>query len=254
MRAVNLVPKDLRSAGAAGGGSGSPAGAYAVLAALGLLVVLAATWAVSARQVDDRRAEVARLDAEAQAAEAQVQGLAGYEETVAVAKARRTALVGLANGRFDWADALREVSRTVPKGAWLTKVAGTVSPGVTVEGAGSNPLRASTPTPAIEILGCTPSHDDVARLMARLRAMDGVQKVSLSTSEKSDQGSAGGSAGSARGGGDDCRMGSDRIPQFNMVVFFKAPAAAAGTTAAGTTGAAAAAAPAPAAPAPGGAK
>jgi Tfp pilus assembly protein PilN len=240
MRAVNLLPADLRSA-ASSGSSGSPVGSYAVLGALALLVVIAATWAVSARQVDDKRAEVARLDAEAQAAEAQVQNLAGFEETLSVANARKKVVSDLAKGRVDWADTLREISRTVPKTAWITQMAATTAPGVSVEGPG-NPLRGTVPSPAVEILGCSPNQDDVARLMTRLRAMDGVEKVGLASSEKSDTSSTTGAApASGDSSSEDCRQGTSTIPQFNMVIFLRNPAGApaATTTAAAATGAAA---------------
>ena len=238
MKAVNLLPADLRSA-ASSGSSGSPVGSYAVLGALALLVVVAATWAVSARQVDDKRAEVARLDAEAQAAEAQVQNLAGFEETLSVANARKKVVSDLAKGRVDWADTLREISRTVPKTAWITQMAATTAPGVSVEGPG-NPLRGTVPSPAVEILGCSPNQDDVARLMTRLRAMDGVDKVNLASSEKAE-GATGGAAPAGGDSGEDCRQGTSTIPQFNMVIFLRNPAGApaAATTPAAATGAAA---------------
>ena len=243
MKAVNLLPADLRSAGSSGA-SGSPLASYAVLGALAVLVVLATTWSLSARQVNDRRAEVARLDAEAADAEAKAASLSGFEQTVAVAKSRRKAVADVAKARVDWAAALQEVSRTLPENAWLTSAAATTAPGVSVEGTG-NPLRAGTPSPAIEIVGCTRKQDEVARLMARLRAMDGVEKVGLSQSQKTDAKVSGGTATSSDG---DCRMGSSQYPQFNMVLFLRPPAGSATTAAAPAPGAPAAPATPAAAP------
>ena len=70
-----------------------------------------------------------------------------------------------------------------------------------------------------------------------MRALPGVQRVTLSASEKADSGGGGGGQG---GGSDDCRNGSDRFPQFAMVIFFQPLAQA--QSAATQTGAAPAAA------------
>jgi hypothetical protein len=67
--------------------------------------------------------------------------------------------------------------------------------------------------PAIELKGCTTSQDSVARMMTAMRQISGVQRVSLSSSEKGE--------GS---GGAGCSADS---PVFSMTVFFKAPAGAA---------------------------
>lgn len=234
MRAVNLLPADLRRAGS-GGGSGSSAGAFALLGALAVAVLIVGLWAVSARQVKDREAEVATLNAEAAAAETQAANLAGYEATVKVAKQRRTSVVGLIEKRFDWSEAFEEVSRTVPENVWMTTMVGTAVPGIAVEGGAGNATRAAHNGPAIELTGCTTSQDQVAALMARLRSMKGVSRVGLSTSEKSD--ASGGGAPSDGKGSTDCTMGSNQRPKFSLVIFYgeSAPAANAAGAAAGQT-------------------
>ena len=107
-----------------------------------------------------------------------------------------------------------------------------MQPGVTVEG-DSDPLRSALPVPAIELRGCTRTQSDVATMMASMRRIEGVQRVSLSSSEKSDSSSSDGACAADR-------------PAFSMTVFFNAVTAPAapGT---GATGAAAAGATAPAA-------
>ena len=47
-----------------------------------------------------------------------------------------------------------------------------------------DPLRGSIQAPAISLAGCAPSQPAVARMLSRLRAVDGVTRVSLSKSEK----------------------------------------------------------------------
>jgi Tfp pilus assembly protein PilN len=219
MKAVNLLPSDLRRAGASAG-SDSGMGAYLLLGILAVAVVVMATWAVSAREVRNQEADVARLTAEAQSAEQQAAGLAGYRQTVKIAQDRETTVEGLASSRFDWARALRELSTTMPSDTYVTTMAASTSPAVAVGGSGGS-TRGSLALPAIEISGCAPTQDDVARLMTRLRGMDGVEQVSLGSSEKADTAGASGSSGASGGGVTDCRQGSDRIPQFNLVVFYK---------------------------------
>jgi hypothetical protein len=91
----------------------------------------------------------------------------------------------------------------------------------------TDPLRASLQSPAIELVGCTTSQDKVASVISSLRRIDGVQRVSLSSSEKlTAAGSSGKSSGSSDSAGatsNDCRNGNGRFPQFSMTLFFNTP-------------------------------
>jgi Tfp pilus assembly protein PilN len=220
MKAVNLLPADARRS------SGGVA-AYAVLGVLGLLLLLVTVATLTDRQVADQRAELERVRTEATAAETRVKALSRYTAFADLRAKRVETVTSLAKSRFNWASSLREVSRTIPAGTSLSSLRGTVAPGVAAEGA-SDPLRGSLPVPALELSGCTRSQDSVARMMTAMRQISGVQRVSLSSSEK---GEGGGDAG--------CSSGQ---PVFSMTVFFKAPAgsAAAGGQAAGAGAASAA--------------
>jgi hypothetical protein len=100
---------------------------------------------------------------------------------------------------------------------------------VSVGGGGGSSLRGALDVPAIEIQGCTTSQASVAKIMARLRLIDGVQRVSLEDSTRNatstDTSASGGPSGapSGAGGGGDCRGGSSHFPLFNVVVFYDAP-------------------------------
>ena len=77
----------------------------------------------------------------------------------------------------------------VPANASLTSLLATAAPGSSVAGGGgggsnTGTLRGDITAPAFQISGCTASHDDVARLMSRLRLINGVQRVTLSDSVK----------------------------------------------------------------------
>lgn len=239
MKAVNLIPTDVprgaRSKGAAFV-SGGPVGAYVVLALLALGVMFAGAWAITTKQLADKQSELARVEREAQGAEAQTNALKSYTEFAVLASARVETVGGLLDGRFDWAHSLREVARVVPSQIDLTSLVGTVSPTSSVQGAGGASLRTALPVPAVDLIGCAKSQADVARLLARLRTIDGVQRVTLASSEKSD---------AAAGGDTDCRA-TEKMPQFQVTVFYKAPdgiVPAAGAAAASSSNTAAAAAP-----------
>ena len=131
----------------------------------------------------------------------------------------------------------------MPAGTSLTGLRATVSPSVSVGGT-TDPLRQSLSVPAIELNGCATSQDGVAEVLAAMRRIDGVQRVSLSSSERNAKG-VGGSSGSATpGAGSDCRAGSFKRAAFSMTVFYDAPAtpasAATGTPATGAAAATAA--------------
>jgi hypothetical protein len=73
--------------------------------------------------------------------------------------------------------------------------------------------------------GCTKTQDDVARLMSRLRLINGVTRVTLSDTQKQDAAQAAVAVAGATGAGaTNCGTGT---PSFDLVIFFK-PIAGAG--------------------------
>jgi Tfp pilus assembly protein PilN len=229
MRAVNLIPADELRAGRGGHSGGA---AYALLAALAVLVAMAAGWSHLGRSAADKKAEVASVSAQADVAEARAGELKSFSAFESLRDNRTATVRNVVAGRFDWPHALREVARTMPSRAWATSLRATVSPNVSVEGT-ADPLRSALPLPAIELSGCAMSQRDVAATISAMRRIDGVQRVSLSSS-----GSAG--AGSTDACGDGTATAA---APFSMTVFFHAPAGAPATTTA-PAGAAAATAPA----------
>ena len=240
MRAVNLIPTDQqRGAGGAAGKSGG--GAYILLGALALMVVLAASYVVAGKSVTDKKTKLADLTQQAAAAEAKSASLTSYTKFASIRAKRVDTVSQLAASRFDWSHALREVSRVLPENAWLTSLTATTSPAVSVGGGGGS-LRSSLNVPAIQVQGCTTSQASVAKLIARLRLIDGVQRVSLEDSTKGTESTntqvTTVSAGSTGSG--DCRGGHAKYPVFNVDVFFEqtgtaAPAVSSTTTASATS-------------------
>jgi Tfp pilus assembly protein PilN len=258
MKAVNLIPQDLRSAG-----GGAPArtgmGLYAVLGVLGVLVVLTTTWAVLQRSEASKRADAAEVRQEADSLEARAGALEPYARFASIRNKRVETVTSLSRNRFNWPHAIREVSRVTPKDVSFTQLRGTVAPGVNVPDvtiSSTTQLRTALTVPAVEIEGCSTSQTAVAKYMTSLRRIDGVTRVSLASSEKSGEstsaptpatGSTEPGATQVVKGNTDCRVGSLERPQFGIVVFFErstatptgpaeggAPAAATPTASKGT--------------------
>jgi Tfp pilus assembly protein PilN len=225
MKAVNLIPAEQRR-GLGSGGSGLAS--YVVLGLLALIVAMSAAYTLANRSLGDKRDKLASLEQQAQAYQDRAQGLAGYTSFSGLRQKRSETVRSLATSRFDWSHTLHEVARTIPSDAWLTSMRGTVSPGTSVDGGSNDPLRGSYPGPALELVGCTTSQDKVAAVISSLRRIDGVQRVSLSSSAKIDNSSGSGAGGGGTGDG-DCRNGNVRFPEFSLTLSFDAPSAP-GTT------------------------
>ena len=243
MRAVNLIPRDQRRGGGGGPGGRTGSAVYIVLGALGALVLATAVYTLTGNQVNSRKGEVATVSQEAATLEQQAAALKPYTQFASLSESRLQTVSSLADSRFNWERAMRDLARALPSDVWLTSLVGTVAPGVTLEGGGggsTGSLRSAVQMPAIELVGCTESQSSVSRVMARLRTMRGVQRVSLASSEKAEGTAGGGGGGSTA----DCRNGSSHFPQFELVIFFDAPKSMEAAPGQGATAPQGAAAPA----------
>jgi Tfp pilus assembly protein PilN len=223
MKAVNLIPQE-----SARGGGRSGAGAYALIGALAVLVVMSALYALAGRSVETKKHELAAVTARANATEARAATLKTYVDFADRRKARVETVKNLVASRFDWASALDEVARTVPSGTWIMSLQATVNPAVNTGSGGGDSLRGSLAVPAIELSGCASGQTGVARTLSAMRAMSGVQRVTLARSEKA---SAEGNGDSATAG-QSCGAGA----QFGLTIFYEAPKSTASTTASGAAG------------------
>jgi Tfp pilus assembly protein PilN len=225
VRAVNLIPNESRRGpGITTGRSGGSV--YALLAALAVTVALLAVYVTTSNQISSRQATVTALKSQATEAQSAAAKLAPYVTFAKLAQARAATIRGIASSRFDWHAALAGLSRVVPTNTSLQSLVGSVVPGVTISGGtGSSSaasLRGAVAAPALQLTGCSASQDDVARLVSRLRLIDGVTRVSLEDSQKSTSAQSGAAVSGA--GATGC--GANR-PSFDLVIFF-APLANAG--------------------------
>jgi Tfp pilus assembly protein PilN len=220
MKAVNLLPPDLRGAGTPASAVSSAdehtgrAGAFAVLGALAFCVVALAAYVLTSNTIKDRQAQLDQVTAQAASATQRAAQLRPYADFEAQASQRVATVKDLAAARFDWEQALRDISLAVPANVTLTDLIGTVSNAA----GGSNSARASIPAPAIELTGCsTGGQAAVAGLLSRLQAVDGVTRVTLSKSDRPEQAAAPTVSTTDQATG----CGKGRPPAFSVVMFFE---------------------------------
>jgi Tfp pilus assembly protein PilN len=236
MRAVNLIPPDqqqgartpLRTGGAA----------YIVVAALAVMLAATAAIVLTSNQIADRKSEKATLEAEEQQAQDRASQLAPYAQFADLSAARWQTVASLAQSRFNWQRVLHELALVLPGDVWLVDVTGTVSPGVTVDGAADVSGRDDVAGPALTMVGCGASQDAVARFAADLKDIDGVTRVGVEESKLPDADSATGSSATSSDT-TNCQT-RDFIAQFKILAAFDAvptPASAAPDSSTSATGA-----------------
>lgn len=240
MKAVNLIPEGERRG--AGGAAGRTGGAsYILIGALALIVLMLAAYATTSKSVNDQQAKLADVEAKAAASEAEAAKLAPYTAFATIRSTRVDTVTSIAGSRFDWAHAMHEVGRTLPRDITLTNMTGSVAPGAG-GGGGSVALRSAYNAPAIEFTGCAPSQASIPPMLASMRRIDGVRRVALQQSVKDGGGGASSTPQTSTTG--EAVKAPDCSRTFQAVVFFDprpavaAPAAATPTdagAAAGTT-------------------
>jgi Tfp pilus assembly protein PilN len=248
VRAVNLLPPDLRGASkstaelsVASEASGG-AGPFVVLGVLAACVAGATGYVLAGNTVKQHQADLAEVTARQQAIAGRVAALKPYADFDAKAAARVSTVRDLADSRFDWAQALGDVARAIPANVTLNSLVGDTSAG---SGGGDGALRGAIASPAITLTGCASGQTDVARLMARLHDVGGVTRVSLSKSDKSDVVSSTATGGSALSRRDAAPCGPGSHPTFEVVAFFEHASAAVSAPPAGSAAATATPTPTP---------
>ena len=226
MKSINLLPQDLR--GKANGASSKvkaapPAdepggiGAFVVLGALAVCVVALAAYVLTNNAVKDRQAQLDAVTAQVQTTTQRVSQLKPYADFQQLAETRIQTVHDLASSRFDWEQALRDISRVIPADVTLTSLTGSISSGA----AGGSTVRGAIAAPAVELKGCTTGQKQVATLLSRLRGVDGVTRVSLTKSTKPAKTVGGSAAVPTAVGTQGTGCGKGRPPAFELVMFFE---------------------------------
>jgi Tfp pilus assembly protein PilN len=238
MRAVNLIPADAKRASR--GSSGTKVlPTYLLLGALAIAVGLVTLYVLASNDVSQRQAKVTTLQSEVAQVQARSSSLNQYAQFSQMTQSRVSSVRQLATGRFDWHATLAQISQVVPKNTSLATLTGTAATSAATTAGTAAPTSTGAPTgTSIALTGCTKSQPDVAKLMSRLRLIDGVDSVTLNSSTKQESaGSPATSAGSAAGSsGQGCGNGT---PSFNLEITFAsqpaAPAAGGATTSTSTS-------------------
>jgi Tfp pilus assembly protein PilN len=224
MKAINLLPTDLRGSHKGGASKVKPErpadepggiGAFVLLGALAACVAALAAYVLTTNSVKDREAQLDSISAQVTTTTQRVAKLKPYADFQQMAETRIQTINDLASSRFDWEQALRDISRVVPADVTLTSLTGSISNGVN----GSSVVRAAITAPAIELKGCTKSQKDVATLLSRLRGVDGATRVSLSKSAKPEKTADPTTPVTPGVQGAGC--GTGRPPEFEIVMFFE---------------------------------
>ncbi len=216
MRAVNLLPSDHRRARASGV-RGIRGPSYIVVGLLALALVLVTVYVVINNSVADQKSKLAALQQQVSQVQVVAARLRGYTQFATLAQQRAQTVRQIASTRFDWAASMADLAKVVPANTSLISLAATAGSGSTSAGSSSTAasstsgLRSALPNPAFELRGCTASQDDVARLMSRLRLMNGVVRVTLSNTSRQGSSAATPASGGSSGGGGAGDLSDQRI-------------------------------------------
>jgi Tfp pilus assembly protein PilN len=192
MRAVNLLPDprtDKRHADRPSRLQSTKAIAAAAGAVLVLVAAVSGVAYTKARSdVSDRQSTLKGLQAELVG----VQAKAAVSATAAdQTQAHLAAVSTAASGRIAWDGLLDQLSRVMPRGAWLESLQGTnaapAAPAPASTSTTSPPAAGTAPTGFV-VTGYARSQATVARALDRLVLMPALSDVSLQSSERSDVG------------------------------------------------------------------
>lgn len=202
MRAVNLIPPDLRRGDHAPLRTGPLA--YIVVGALALALLGVTLLVLAGNEVSEKKDEAKTLQREDKLAKARAERLAPYTEFQSMSEQRVQTVTSLADSRFDWPRVMREMALVLPNDVTLTNLDASA-----VLGESGGEGASGAKGPSLELEGCTGSQDSVAGFITALKDIDGVTRVGLESSI-AEEGSG--------GGGEGC----EGRTQFKLVVAFDA--------------------------------
>jgi Tfp pilus assembly protein PilN len=190
MRPVNLIPQDQRRRKPS---EGSGKGAHAVIGILAVVLAMAVVYVLTANSITEKQSQAEEARIEAEQLEAQAASKGTFTDFAQIAQTRAASVASVASTRFDWERFMRELSRVLPEGSWLTSASASTAGDPTVAANPTDPAAAANPgagAPTAALTGCTPKHSDVARMMVRLRQLHRVVDVELTQSSRDDAAAA----------------------------------------------------------------
>ena len=176
MNSVNLLPGNLRPRAAAGAREN---GAYLALGVLGLLLLAVTVYVMTLNGITSKESELAGLKNRKADADQRAGALSSFGDFQQVKATRVASVKTLADGRLDWERLLRETSRVLPEGVWLTALEG-----ASVPGTGATAVASEVTGPSLKLSGCAKRQEKVATTLLRLRQLNLAVDVSLEESSR----------------------------------------------------------------------
>lgn len=225
MRPINLIPEEVKRRSSRQSSGPAP---YVVIAFLCLAVAGGGVYVLLENQLTSKRDRLNEVTAKVDAASKQAEALSQFGKFGALKRVREAGVVTIADSRFPWDEIAFDIAKAMPSDAWLVSMTGKVSPEANTGDAKSGSGGGSTgsagsggkidvPGPTLQLVGCTYSQSQLAEMMTRLRNIDGVAQVLLSSSEEKEN--AGSSSPAAGSGGDECRT-KLRMHKFTVTLTF----------------------------------
>jgi hypothetical protein len=205
---------------------------YVLIGALAIALLGIIALAFTSKQISDRESEVAKLQVQAQQAEAKAQSLQAFANFRAVQDQRSPTITSLAQRRFDWQRVLNELSRVVPSNIWLVQLQGTANPQVSVPDGPEITIRDDVTGPALSwLLRAQPGRGGRTRLRPGGDRRRHARRPPA-VGEVEDSGSVSGASVSSASGEDtttECRT-NNFLAKFEIVVAFDSVPVPAGAT------------------------
>lgn len=212
MRPIDLTPAEERR-GLTGVPARSGPLAYVIVGALGLLLIGVVMLVLASNKVSDRESEVTNLEASKAAATARAEAFAPYASFQQVTQQRTQTIASLADSRFDWPRAIRQLARVLPPRVYFKQITGSAGGGFGEEETGG---AAGIAGPSLTLVGCAPGQGTVAGFVASLKQIDGVTRVALKKSTVPKE------SAESNEEHEDGPCDQAPIPQFEIIVAFDA--------------------------------
>ena len=200
MKAVNLVPHDVRrSRGTAAGGINSLSleslgAAHLLVGALAIVALLVLLRVVADNGLNDKKATLAAVQSQVTTEQARAPQYATFSSFVQAAQEREAQVRDITEQRFPWQRTLDQISELMPASTSLSNLSATTS------GTAASPTSDTTASttsgttgasvtssgPSFTLTGCadTPNQNGVATLLRRLQHLSGVADVGFQSSTR----------------------------------------------------------------------
>jgi Tfp pilus assembly protein PilN len=158
-----------------------------------VLLAMAVVYVLAANSVTEKKSQAEEARVEAEQLEAKAVNKGSFTDFAQIAQTRAASVTAVASTRFDWERLMRELSRVMPAGSWLTAASAALTGTSDVAANPTDPAAITAPgtgSPSATLTGCTPKHSDVARMMVRLGQLHRVVDVELTQSSRDDAAAA----------------------------------------------------------------